>query len=219
MSVFLNWCRSAQKQFSNPRVRLSLGQAQEVLAAGLGHRTYASFRSSDLTALEGTAYALVSFEAMRKRAAEFGAQLSDEACHAALHGMRFGAQDQGRYVIPDTNLGIVFRILVSDSDYPMRAEIARELQAQINGINAGYGKPCTPWDISAVAWRWRAHSDFHFMTEEKDLAVPIDVEIEFRRLGRHLFAKGEIVSVERVGEPYEYEPEVVLEYDYLTEDK
>jgi hypothetical protein len=219
MSVFLSWCRSAQKQFTNPRGRLSLGQAQEVLAAGLGHRTYASFRSSDLVALERTAYALVSFEAMKKRAAEFGVQLSDEACHAALHGMRFGARGQDRYVIPDTNLGNIYRLLVSDSNHPMRAEIARELQAQINGIDVGYGEPCTLWNLSAAAWRWRAGCAFQFMTEEKDLAVPISVEIEFPRVGRHLFGKGEIVSVERAGEPYEYEPEVVLDYDYLPEDK
>ena len=218
MSVFPSWCRSAQKQFSSPRARLSLGQAQEVLAAGLGHGTYASFRLSDLAAIERTAYALVSFEAMKKRAAEFGAQLSDEACHAALHGMRFGAQVQGRYVVPDTNLGNIFHILVSDSDHPLQAEIASELQAEANGIQPGYGEPCTPWDPTAAAWRWRARGAFQFMTEEKDLAVPIDVEIEFRRLGRRLFATGEIVSVERAGEPYEYEHQVVLDYSYLPKD-
>jgi hypothetical protein len=219
MSVFPNWCRSAQKQFSNPRVRLSLGQAQEVLAAGLGHRTYASFRSSDLAALERTAYALVSFDAMKRRATEFGAELSDDACHSALHGMRFGAQGQGRYVIPDTNLGLIFKILVSDSDHPMRGEIARELEAEINGIDAGYGEPCTPWDLSTAAWRWRGRGAFQFMTEEKDLAVPIDIEIEFRRLGRHLFATGAIVSVERAGEAQEFEAEEVLDFHYLPEDK
>ncbi len=218
MSVFLSWCRSAQKQLSNPRVRLSLGQAQEVVAAGLGHRTYASFRVNDLAALGRTGYALIDFDALKRRSAEFGAEATSEACHAAIHGMRFGRNEQGRYVLPHANLGVVASILISEAKQADWDVVAAELGAEIRGVEAGSAAPAEPWNLESSTWLWCSAGALLVSTEEADLSVPVDFEVEFRRLGRHLFEVGKVVSAKRAGGPKEYEHQDVAEYSYFSED-
>lgn len=213
MSNFARWCRQAHKQLSKPPVRLSLGQVQEIFAAGFGRRTYAAFRALDLAALDTAVYALLDMSAMQRRAAEFGAHLADETLHEVVRGLRFAAPSKGRYLSFSTNLSIFARLAIEGmGGIPLQIEIAQELGAEIYGDHHGFGIPLAPLGSANGNALYQVDSELQFATRESVIGVPVVFEVAFPRLSRSMYGKAVLVSVERVGEAYEIDEAEIIEF-------
>lgn len=80
MSRFKQCARVAHAKLSLLFPSISLGQTQQLLAAALGHNTYASFKAEDLHAFDHTAaYAVLVPERAMLRALDFkGIELKQE---------------------------------------------------------------------------------------------------------------------------------------------
>lgn len=220
MSIFAGWCRQAHKQLSKPPVRLSLGQVQEIFAAGFGRRTYAAFRALDLAALDSTAYALLDMSAMQRRAAEFGAQLSDETLREVVRGLRFADPSEGRYLSFSPNQSIFARLAIEGMGrLPLQISIAQELDAQIYGVRHGFGIPLAPLGSAHGNALYRVDSELQFATSQSLIGVPVVFEVAFRRLARGMYGKAELVSVERVGEAYQIEDAEVFDFSHAGMDQ
>lgn len=94
---------------------------------------------------------------------------------------------------------------------PLQVEIAKELDAEIYGVRHGFGIPLAPFGSAADVSRWQVDSELQFSTSHQLLGVPVVFEVAFRRLARGMYAKAELVSVERVGDAYEIEEAEVIE--------
>lgn len=214
MSIFSQWCRSAHRTFLISHPRLRLGQVNEVVAAALGHKTYASFKSQDEPRLDQAAYALMSIEEMVRRASDLDAELSEQVCREAVRQLRLGRNGDGRYVVAD-GLESVTRIILLDTDHPARHEFAHELNGELDNTTASYAEPVVPLAEASGEWRWLVRGSVNILDIENGWAVPVVAEVVFPRLGRHLFAKGFIESLQRDGGLDKYEPEYIWEHSYI----
>ena len=67
--------------------------------------------------------------------------------------------------------------------------------------------------------RFTVQGEIRAFNENESLAVPVEAQVLFRRLGVRLYEQGELLSVRQTGTPYAYEPEEdVGEFYYMSED-
>lgn len=77
MARFKKCAKVAHAKLQTFFPQISLGQTQQLLAAALGHKTYASFKRADISAFdEQASYAVVVPEAAMLRALDFGIEMT-----------------------------------------------------------------------------------------------------------------------------------------------
>jgi hypothetical protein len=210
MSVFSQWCRNAHRRLSTHRAKLSLGQVYEITAAGLGHDTYASFKLQDLPRLNEAAYALISAEAMVRRAAALGITLDAHLCHDAVRDfhIRPSEDEWVRDVVVGEDMDWAIRRTLQDTNHPEGIELALEINATFDGITMYLGEPEVPFDQTGKSWLWRVTGTAHSSKGQEYFDLDVQADALFSRVGRRLLSQCVVLNVRGNGvwEKENYDP-------------
>ena len=218
MSVFSQWCHNARHHFSSTKLRL--GQIQEILAAGLGHKTYASFKLQDLPRLDDAAYALISVEAMVIRASDFSIELNANLCRDAVRHFRIRPSEDllARDVVIGENMNWAIRRALENTSHPTGIELALEINATFDGLTPLTAEPVGPLDQNGSEWRWRVRCLAHASRGQEDFELEVLTDVLFPRIGRRLLSECVVTDLQRHGKWEEYDPAMDLpDYAYISD--
>lgn len=209
MSLFSSWSFQAQPLLNGWPATLTRSQIREVLAAGLGHKSYPSFRAQDESQLNSASFVVFSAAAMEERADMLRQVLLPSKCLMAVHGLEPRKWSGQRVALDDGFFGPVMSAL-EEAGHPNKAAIAANLGCDVFGVLADR----EPLPINALEhtnndWRWQTTGTLRLQSETADWHVPIRAEISFPKLGRRLLGKPRCLSFEQSGPPVE------TEFDYL----
>lgn len=206
MDQFSRWSGIAHALLSQQSSRVRLGQIHQLLAACLGHRTYASFRAEDHSTLnQQPHYVLFDDAAGLSRASELGLRIAPEAWKKVTLELK-----------PS---GITPFWLTTKSGMHSAARVAFEDSAddRISSIKSAMGFPdghratssrCHSEDDDLpVALRFDVFGEAHGYSETESLATPVTVVVEFPRIGRRIYGDGVLVSVEQSGVTFARDPD------------
>jgi hypothetical protein len=210
MNQFSRWSGIAHSLLSNYSPKIKLGQVQQLLAACLGHRTYASLRGADLAILnQRPAYVLFDVEAGLRRSVDLGLALTEAQWREATMALRPSGVTSFCLTTMQ-GMHIAARLTFEDSG-----------DARIHAIKRELGHPDGHWATSSrnhfaedevpELLRFDVEVNFQAYTDDSSLAVPVKVIVEFRRLGRQIYGKGTLVSVEKCGAARLSDREVALD--------
>ncbi len=220
MSVFSQWCRVAHLHFSVFRSKLRLGQVQEIMAAGMGHNTYASFKLQDLPRLDKAAYALISVEAMARRATDLGTTLDAKLCCDVVSNfcIRSSENEWAREVVVGDNMNWAIRHALQNTNHPAGIELALEINATFDGIAVLTAEPAVPLDRTGNQWHWRVRSTAHASRGQEFFDLQVHADVMFPRIGRRLLSQCVVLDIQRDGKWNEYDPaNEVLDYSYVSD--
>lgn len=213
MSVFSHLSHSFRSSLVSTGLKLPLGHVHQILVAGLGHGSLASFKVHDHAALEKAESVVSDAEAMVGRAKALGHSFSIEAVGAALRQCRFRSRGTERAMTPLGNMTFLVRVVGMDDPHPEKQAIANRLNGQPNGTQLLYVEPAYPIEASLNDWRWRAKGELTVACDELEYRVPISCEVVFPKVGRQLFGTGYIAHLVQSGESIPHEPEFITEFD------
>lgn len=218
MSKFARWSGIVRSSLSKSYPKLKLGQAQEILAAAFGHRTYASFRTQDISRLErDTKYALIDNDMALSRATSLGVPITAEAWDAAVMSLRPSGVSGETWLISEEGLHLAASIAFEDSSHAGFTEIASSI-GMSDGRRAR-STHCRSSDGSLPeVMYFTVHGEVRAFNSNESLAVPVVGDVVFNRVGRRFYAKGELLSVARSGEPGPYDHEDMFEDYGMSED-
>lgn len=220
MSVFSQWCRVVHHHFSLNGSKLRLGQVHEIMAAGMGHRTYASFKLHDLPRLNEAAYALISVEAMVRRASDFCTALNPELCQDAVSDLRIRptADEWAREVVVGENMEWAIRQSLQNANHPEGRELALEIDATFDGFTLLTTEPVLPVDLAGNEWHWRLECMAHASREQQFFDLPVHADVRFCRIGQRLLSQPVVDGLQRDGRWEEYDPaNDGFDYDYVSD--
>lgn len=205
MTRFNRWGGIVHASLSAAYPRFKLSQAKELLAAGLGHNTYASLRQSDLATLDSARYVVLDLERLLRRAASIGMPLTLEQWWKAHRELTPSGVTRGCYLGEAQVMESAARHVFEDSAHPCFDDIAGR-----TGVKDGH------WAYSAARWEdpdvpldglaMRVHGCVQAFNDRIALATPVMAEIRFPRIGRQLFGEGRLVHAAQHGEPSPYDP-------------
>ena len=205
MMRFNRWSGIVHASLSATYPRFKLSQAKELLAAGLGHNTYASLRQSDLAKLDAAHYVVLDMQRLLRRADGIGMPLTLEQWWTAHRELTPSGVTGGCYLGEAQVMESAARHVFEDSAHPCFDDIAGR-----TGVKAGH------WSHGAARWEaqdvpidelaMRVHGSVHALNEHTALATPVTAEIRFPRIGRQLFGEGRLIHAAQHGEPSPYDP-------------
>lgn len=217
MSLLSSWAKRTRETLLASGARLSHSQVLEVLAAGLGHRSYASFKTTDEPRLASAHLAVVSVDAMVRRGADLKVQLTRGVCEVAVRALRFSREWPVQHVQVLEYFDWIVRSTLSGEGHPAKSQIANEYGWALHGISVHeVSGPDKALSDAADAWRWNGAGDLELCSDVADWAVPYQAEVSFEKLGRHLLGQARISGFERSGAPRETEFDDVVE-GYLSD--
>lgn len=206
MSKFVTWSGIVHATLRSSFPKLKLGQARELLAASLGHNSYASLREHDLHALESSAiHVLLSNGAAMRRALELGLALTDDQWWVVQHVLTRGEVSVLSWLGGTAVMPNAARRVFEDTSYPLFHQIARAI-----GMKDGQWAHRT---VTLPSEGARAdelvilvYGEVRAFNETVCLATPVIGEVRFRQVGRQLYGPGHLVHATQNGAPYPYEP-------------
>lgn len=210
MDKLSRWADIALPILSQSHRAIKRGQVIECLAAWLGHKTYASLRVSDLGVLSaGAKYVIIDSRAAMDRAAGFGFAVTPEQWLAVEMALKPSGISGELWLVPFASMQHAAMLTFENERHPDIEAIWKPI-GMPDGRSASYPlKEPMPADISAVPGDLAigVHGWIKAFGSENYLAVPVRASVAFKRLGRRIFAKGEILSVKQAGQPRSYEHE------------
>lgn len=214
MSVFSNWSYTARKRLAAAGFRLPLGQVHQILAAGFGHGSLASFRQEDHDALENAPRGVVDIDKMQRRAEDFNLKFDWYELFDALPALH----EDGRATHPPyTSLkrfwaGVTQ--LVSENIKPIEDEIASSVGGKLYKSEVTEAKPLGPIEASLTEWKWQATGFVYVECDDGYFQVPMTAEVAFPKRGRHLMDQGYITRLSKSGDAQPYDEDFPTEFDY-----
>lgn len=217
MSKFTRWSGIAHAILAKSHPKIKLGQAREILAAYLGYRTYASFRTCDVGALEDLAkYVLVDPEAAVIRAQGLDVPLTPDQWNGVEIALRPSGVSGGRWLVPEGSMHAAASITFTDSADPRLSKIARDI-GMGDGYRASDTRRLSPPGEFPQVLRFAVEGEVHAFNDEGNFAVPVVCEVSFPRVGERFYGAGQVESVARRGKPEEYEPEEhIFDFSYIS---
>lgn len=186
--------------------RIKRSRVQEILAAALGHRTYASFRLADRETLDKgrLSYILLDGEAATSRASSVGIPLDAELWHQAEMLLRPSGMSRGAWI---TDLGGMARaadLVFEDTPSDEIVSIWKRYGDMPNGRrsirNGGQRKlEGTPPPKTLT---FNVNGEQCVMGSPLDTVVPLRAKVTFRLLARRGYGKGELSDVQISGATY-----------------
>lgn len=219
MTKFTRWSGIAHSILSESHRKIKLGQAQEILAAYLGHRTYASLlRTHDLATLQNQAkYVLVDPEKALNRAASLDIPLTADDWLAVEHAISRSGVSGGSWLVGEQSMHLAARLTFEDSGDQRLYDIAHHIGMR-DGIRATDTRCHSSPGEFPEALKFTVKGEVRAMNAEAYLAVPVICELAFPRVGKRFYAYGELLSVEQSGPPTEYEPEEEqMDFSYISD--
>ena len=217
MTKFARWSGIAHAVLTQSHRKFRLGQAQEILAASFGHRTYASLRTHDLQMLnEGVRYVLFDDDAALNRASSLQVQMSPDEWRAVRDALRPSGVSGNTWLIDEVSMQTAACLTFDDSSH-------NQIDAIVRSIGSSDGHRAHSAQCQAVegslpdVLSFSVEGDVRAFGESVSLAVPVFAAVAFVRVGRRFYAEGKLLSVEQSGPPREYEPDFIAE-DYGMSD-
>jgi hypothetical protein len=221
MNKFARWSQVVHSTLAKSHPKLKLGQAQEILAAAFGHRTYASLRAQDLALIEQDAkYILLDDELPIRRAESFGIPMTPDEWGAAAGALRPSGVSGGSWITHEKTMHLAARLVFEDTRHAAFDEITRAI-GMPDGRHATTSRCLSaegslPEELKfVVEGEVRA---FSMSQSDVNLAVPVTCEVAFIRTGRRFYAEGSLLSVQQAGQPHSYEPEFEMDSYGMSED-
>lgn len=205
MTRFTSWSGIVHTTLLTFYPYFKLGQARELLAAGLGHNTYASLRLHDLAALESAKYVVLDLERLMQRAADIGVPLTVDQWWLTHRELTPGRITKGCYFGEARVMESAACYVFEDSSHPLFDEIAKRTGMK-DGHWAHDATPMPGQDPLADELAMLVHGDVQALNEHDALATPVIAEVRFKRIGRQLYAEGHVAQVAQHGEAHPYEP-------------
>lgn len=207
MTKFTRWSGIAHSILAKSHRKIKLGHAQEILAAYLGHRTYASLRMHDLAVLQDQAkYVLIDPEMALNRAASLDIQLTADDWYSVESALKPSGVSGNTWLVGELSMHSAARLTFEDSDDRRLRNIAN-----LNGMCEGYRTIDTCCHSSPGEFpeelKFTVEGEVRAIGAKAYLAVPVVCKIIFPRVGNRFYASGELLSVDQSGQPKEYEPE------------
>ncbi|MDR7307921.1 hypothetical protein [Rhodoferax saidenbachensis] len=212
MSVFSTWSHLARASLKTAGIPIPLGQVHQVLSAGLGHASFASFSLQEVDAMETAKYAVLDTDRMQQRASEFQLQLSSAHCIDVVQAIRQKCRMNGPYPVALNTFGNLISPLVLDSAHPIKDEIARRLNGQPNNSLVFSFNAVTSIDASVGQWTWNV-TGLVYVASDADYQVPFNAEVVYPKLGKQLLGPGHISQFAQSGDPELLEPDFTTEFD------
>lgn len=207
MTKFTRWSGIAHSILAKSHRKIKLGHAQEILAAYLGHRTYASLRMQDLAVLQDQAkYVLIDPEMALNRASSIDIQLTVDDWHSVEMALKPSGVSGNTWLVGEPSMHLAANLTFEDS-YDRRLSDIGDLIGMCNGYRAINTRCHSSPGEFPKELKFTVEGEVRAMNAEAHLAVPVVCEIIFPRIGNRFYASGELLSVKQSGQPKEYEPE------------
>jgi hypothetical protein len=218
MTKFTRWSGIAHSILIKSHRKTKLGHAQEVLAAYLGHRTYASLRTHDLAVLQNQAkYVLVDPEKALNRAAGLDIPLTADDWLAVEHAIRPSGISGETWLVGEQSMHLAARLTLENSGDRRLYDIAHRI-GLCDGIRTTDTRCHSSPGEFPEKLKFTVEGEVRTGKAEAYLAIPVVCEVAFPRVGKRFYASGELLSVEQSGPPTEYEPEEEqMDFSYLSE--
>ena len=229
MSAFSTWARRLKSHLYSAGVSIPLGQAQELLASGLGHNTRASFQATEAELLPRAHHVVFLVSAVHARADALGIDLSpvrslreildilgEPDGELAPDGVYYlGPPQSSGPITEDSFEGRVFS-LVEACDHVLHREIAEELGGDRAKTVAHQVEDAVPLASAGKAWAWTFSGYTRLADESTGWHVPVSGALILPRIGRTLLGPPSMVRLERTGtaQPYDDEADQGDVYGY-----
>lgn len=205
MSKFIRWSGIAHTILAAFHPKLKLGQAREIFAAALGHKSYASAIKNDIQALESTAkYVVLDQQLVLQRAIALGIPLTADQWWSVQHSISPGRVCGGCWIGSEWLMQSAAKSIFESSSLPLFDQIAAEI-----GFCDGHWArtaEALPGHSDADEIALLVHGEVQAFHDDVALATPVIAEVRFRKVGRQLFSEGRLVDAIRHGVPRSYEP-------------
>lgn len=220
MDQFSSWSGIAHSLVSKQTPKIKLGQVHQLLAACLGHRTYASLRVADLEILnQQPHYVLFDEGAALARAANLGLALTEKQWQEVTMAIsRSGITPF--WLTSMVGMESAARLTFEDSSDARIRAMKREVGFP-DGHRALSARCHSRHDAIPDFLRYDVHGEVCAYNEETALAIPVMAVVEFPKVGRRMYGDGTLVSIERQGEPRVRdldEDEYDVDVHWLSED-
>lgn len=219
MNKFSKWVGLAHTVLSKSHPKLKLSHARECMAAWLGHRTYASLCMHDLDVLEDSCkYVIMDAKGAIDRARRIGFDLTEDQWREVEMTLSPSGISGDLWLMGIDTMGWAARLTFEDERH-------EDIYAIWKSIGMADGQHAFSTDRQVAEseipeeLRFTVQGEIRAFNENESLAVPVEAQVLFRRLGVRLYEQGELLSVRQTGAPYAYEPEEdVGEFYYMSED-
>ncbi|MDG0857345.1 hypothetical protein [Roseateles puraquae] len=217
MDKFARW--SGVVYTALPKVhRVKLGQVHQLLAACFGHASYASFRDSDLQVLnQGARYVCFDEAAGLRRARCLGILITEAQWREAWMSLKPSGVSGGTWIIEAQAMELAARVTFEDASHPEIQTIKQSI-GMGDGHWANSARCLDDIDAMPELLRFEVLGDVQAYGNDVSLSVPVAAELAFKRIGRRMYAAGELLDVVRRGAPREYEPDFEAEIYGMSED-
>lgn len=212
MSVFSSWSYIARAYLTSVGYRTSLGQVHQILAAGLGHKSLASFNVHDKAALQQAQYALLDPEKMFSRAKELRLPITERDCREVFLTLQEHTRN-GRPAVRHIDCGPLAQAIALDT--PIRPdidEILDRLEGTVHDLRIWNSQPNDPIDAEPFIWSWRTRGSLFINCKDDSFEIPISADVVLPKVGVHLIGEGYVKRFMQTGDPTPY-----FEEDYPTE--
>jgi hypothetical protein len=220
MDQFSRWSGIAHSQLSRHFPKIKLGQVHQILAAWLGHGTYASLRTADLATLnQKPKYVICDHDAALERADELGYSMTEDQ----WRDIRAEVSPSGVTPFWLTTMpwmGDAARLVFEDS-FDARISALKESHGNPDGHWATSDRCRTPKETLPDVLRFDVGGDACAFHKDGSFVIPVLVLVEFEKIGRRMYGPGKVVEVKQDGPARKRSPEEEQDYifeGYLSED-
>ncbi|RQO33988.1 hypothetical protein DBR37_12780 [Herminiimonas sp. KBW02] len=189
------------------------------MAAWLGHRTYASLCTHDLNVLNGSCkYVIIDSQGAIDRAHGIGFDVTGDQWREVEMTLSPSGISGGLWLIDMHTMGSAARLTFEDEHHEDVVAIWQAI-GMADGRRTLSTDPHVAENEIPEELRYTVQGEIRAFNEGESLAVPVDAQVLFKRLGLRLYGEGELLSVRQTGIPCVYEPdEEVFEFYYMSED-
>ncbi|MDC6177107.1 hypothetical protein [Ralstonia solanacearum] len=200
MDQFSRWSGIVHALLVNHVPKIKLGQVHQLLAACLGHRTYASLRTTDLETLNRKPhYVLFDVDAGLARAAELGLAVPESRWREATVALSPSGVTSFWLTSID-GMHSAARLVFEDT-FNSRAHAMKHLVGYPDGQRATSSRCHSVHDDVPDILRFDVEGEVFAYNQETSLAAPVIAIVEFPKIGRRMYGNGTLVSAEQHGEP------------------
>ena len=210
MSRFTRWSRIAHTALAKFHPEIRFEEAQEILAAYLGHSTCASFRMHDSDVLdERTKYVLADPEAALVRARSLNSPLTPDEWEDVEIALQPSGVTGNVWLIHEEGMHRAASLTVTDADDSRLHEIAGDI-GRSDGYRSTHTRCHSPSGEFPLELRFAVDGEIYAISDAGRFAVPVVCEVSFPRVGNRFYGVGQVVSVARRGGSTECEPRECL---------
>lgn len=201
MSKFARWSQIAHTILAKSHPEIKPGTVREILAAYLGHRTYASFRRHDCDALDEQAkYVLADPESARFRARNLDAPLTTDEWNEVEAALKPSGATGRAWLIQEGGMYRAAASTIASADDTRLHAIARNI-GMVDGYRSSNTRCHSPSGAFPLDLRFTVVGEIRARSDAGRFAIPVVCEVGFRRVGIRLYGAGQVKAVAQRGEP------------------